>query len=452
MTLGEAARRLGGVLSGDPDTLVTGFATDNRQVQPGEVFIAIAGAKTDGRVYAVQAVADGASAVLAEGPLSAPSIQVPNLVDALAAFGRSLREEFDHPVVGITGSVGKTTTKEFTAGALAALGPVLKSEGNRNTEYTSPLTWFEMKPEHRSAVIEMGMRGFGQIAHLASICKPTIGLITQIGTSHVEKVGNRQGIFKAKGELLEALPATGTTVIWREDDFYFDLRELSPCPVVTYGFSQEADCRILGSRSLDWSHSVVFGTLNAESWEVELPVLGRHQALNAAGAITAAVAAGADLTKAAAGLRSAKLPPMRLQAIPFQGGTIILDTYNASPDSTAAALHAMGEMPATGRRLAVLGEMKELGDYTESGHRAVGRAVAQADLDAAILVGPPTRFIAEEAIITGFDAGRLELLEEVDLERISRWISQMAEGDVLLIKGSRALGLENALPKELIPS
>lgn len=449
MRLGEIASRMAGALHGDPDLLVTGFATDSREAGPGILFLAIRGEKVDGHDYVPQASSAGSVAVVAERPVDGPHILVEDLVAALASFGRSLRAEFPYPVVGVTGSAGKTTTKEFTAAALSALGPVLKSEGNRNTEYTSPLTWAEKTDHHRSAVIEMGMRGFGQIAHLASISQPTIGIITQIGTAHIEKVESRAGIFRAKSELLEALPIDGTAVFWREDDFYFELNEVSPCRVFTYGFSQEADCRILGSRSVDWNLSVVRGVLDGEQWEVELPVLGRHQALNAGAALTAAVSAGADLSEAAAALKTAKLPPMRLQSIPYKGGTIILDSYNASPDSTSAALRAMGEMPATGRRLAVLGEMKELGDFAESGHRLVGTAVAQADLDAAILVGGPTRFIAEEAVSAGFDVSRLEQIGEVDLDLIRCWIDRMGEGDVLLIKGSRALGLERALPEEV---
>lgn len=448
LTLGELAHRCNGQLRGaDSETLVTGFATDSREAAPGVVFIAIRGAKVDGHTFAKAALEQGAACVLAERPVEGPHILVDMVQEGLARLGRSIRDEFAGPVIGITGSTGKTTTKEFTAQACGALGPVLKSEGNRNTEWTSPLVWTELV-DQKVAVIEMGMRGFGQIAHLASIAKPTIGIITCIGTGHVEMVGSRQGIAEAKSELLAALVDDGPAILWREDEFFDVLCTKAKGPIRTFGFSPDADCRIIGARTLDINHTEMIGELDGENFMVRLPAAGRHQALNAAAALLATVAAGADIQEAAARLADTKLPPMRFEAVSYRGATILIDTYNANPDSTTAALRTLAELPATGRRMAVLGEMRELGDFEESGHRAVGRALAGAELDRALMVGRPAQYIRDEAIQAGFPAGQTDWSEEVDLSRVRAFLDAVEPGDMVLIKGSRALGLENALPPE----
>ncbi len=448
LTLGELARRCNGQLrGGDENAIVTGFATDSREAAPGVVFIAIKGARTDGHAFARTALEQGAVCVLAERPIDGPHILVDLVQEGLARFGRSIRDEFSGPVIGITGSTGKTTTKEFTAQACGAIGPVLKSEGNRNTEWTSPLVWTDLE-DQAVAVIEMGMRGFMQIAHLASIAKPNIGIITCIGTGHVEMVGSRQGIAEAKSELLAALVDDGPAILWREDEFYDVLRTKAKGPVRTFGFSPDADCRIIGARTLDINTTEMIGEMDGESFMVRLPAAGRHQALNAAAALLAAVAAGADLQAAAARLPETKLPPMRFEAVSYKGATILIDTYNANPDSTTAALRTLAELPATGRRMAVLGEMRELGDFEESGHRAVGRALASAELDSALMVGRPAQHIRDEAIQAGYPACQTDWSAEIDLDRVQAFLEAVKPGDVVLIKGSRALGLEQALPPE----
>ena len=285
----------------------------------------------------------------------------------------------------------------------------------------------------------------GEIAHLASCSRPTIGIVTNIGTSHVEKVGSRQGVFLAKSELLRALPKDGTAVVWREDDFFAEMRDAANCKVRTFGFSLEADCQVLGYRALDWEQCVVRGRLDDETFEVELNTVGRHQALNAAAAILAAHSAGVETQAAVAALPSAEHQPLRLQVMEKNGATIVLDTYNASPDSTVAALQTLADVPSTGRKIAVLGEMRELGSFTESGHRIVGRALAQTGVDLAFLTGGPTSFIAEEARMAGMPLEKLRVLEEFDIEAVRSFLSEVREHDVVLIKGSRALGLEEAV-------
>ncbi|HEY0867714.1 MAG TPA: UDP-N-acetylmuramoyl-tripeptide--D-alanyl-D-alanine ligase, partial [Fimbriimonas sp.] len=237
LTLADVAAYVDGTLHhAEPEAEVTGFATDSREVDPGDLFLAIRGANVDGHDFARKATNEGAVATLAERDVPGPHILVDDVVQALARLARHYRDSFLGPVVGITGSAGKTTTKEFAAAALSPLGPVLKSEGNRNTEFTSPLVWTELTPDHRAAVIEMGMRGFGQIAHLASFSQPTIGVITNIGYSHGEMVGGREGIAKAKGELLDALPKEGWAVLWQDDPFLESLAMKAP-RLRTFGFA-----------------------------------------------------------------------------------------------------------------------------------------------------------------------------------------------------------------------
>lgn len=446
LTLSDFARRCGGELFA-PEAVISGFATDSREVVEGSLFLAIKGANVDGHEFAEQVTASGACAVLAERPLAVPHILVDNLVDALAKFGSSLRDEFAGVVVGVTGSAGKTTTKEFIAAALSPKGTVLKNRGNRNTEYTSPLIWADQNPGDWAAVVEMGMRGFDQIRHLAKIGRPNIAVITMIGTAHIEMVGSREGIARAKGEILEYVEPEGHAIFWAEDDFLSQLKGMAYSTVSTFGFSPEADCRITGYRAINWKSSLIEGLCDGARWSAELGILGRHHARNAAAGLLAAVRGGVKLDEAAAALSRADLPPMRMEAAELDGITYLIDAYNASPDSTSAALQALAEVPASGRRVAVLGEMKELGDYTERGHRLVGQSLAAAMPDACLLTGGPTSFIAEEAMKSGYPESRLTQLEAVDLEVVRRFLGRLTSGDVALIKGSRALGLETALPE-----
>lgn len=436
---------LGGELRAEPSLLVTGFATDNRQVQPGDLFLAIRGAQVDGHRFVPAALASGAVAAVVEEPVDGPHILVSNLVEALATMGANLRRTFDGPVIAITGSAGKTTTKEFVAAALSPLGPILKNPGNRNSEYTSPLLWADLTDAHRAVVVEMGMRGFGQIQHLAEFTAPTIGLITNIGFAHIEMVGSREGIARAKGELLEALPATGTAILWQEDDYLGTLRPMSKARVRTFGTGEAADCRIADYQPLGWQNCRVKGTLDGREWTAELPGIGRHLALNAAAAVLAASTAGVDPQAAAAAIAQAEVPPMRMEIREWNGATFVLDNYNASPPSVIAALEALSETPVSGRRRAVIGEMRELGAESEAAHASVGAAMARLGIQEAIFLGPTTPMAREAAIAGGADASRYRMA--ADLSSVEAFLRDSRTGDAVLIKGSRALELERAVPE-----
>jgi UDP-N-acetylmuramoyl-tripeptide--D-alanyl-D-alanine ligase len=353
---------------------------------------------------------------------------------------------FSGPVIAVTGSAGKTTTKELIAAALSHRGPVLKSIGNRNTEYTSPLIWADRTPTHWAVVVELAMRGHGQIRHLAEVHRPNVGVVTNVGTAHVEMVGSRAGIAAAKGELLESLPSDGIAVLWQEDEYLGDLTARCACPVATFGFSEWADCRILGYRPLDWSRCVVRLCVQGVTVETELPAIGRHLALNAAAALLVATRVGLDPASAAEAMHDVEMPKLRMQRVRLGGAEILLDTYNANPAATIAAIQTICELPATGRRLAVIGEMRELGAFEESGHRQVGRALAESGIDRVLLFGEATQFAYDEAQRAGFAPNRM--IQAQSLEDVRRFLVALEPGDVVLIKGSRSLELESALPAE----
>ncbi|MBX3110435.1 MAG: UDP-N-acetylmuramoyl-tripeptide--D-alanyl-D-alanine ligase [Fimbriimonadaceae bacterium] len=446
MTIGDLARRLGGEAHvEEPGQLVKGFATDSREAAPGVVFLAIKGANVDGHDFVSRALMAGAVAVVVERPVPGPHVLVEDLVQALARFGRSFRSEFTGPVVGITGSNGKSTTKELVAAALAPLGPVLKNEGNRNTEFTSPLLWANLTPETRSVVVEMGMRGFGQIDHLASVAQPTVGLVTMVGTAHVEMVGSRAGIARAKAEMLGHLTGIKASVLPMDDDFFPELASRAPGPVRTFGTSPDAECRVVGYRAVGLEGCHVMGRLDGQEWQVELPMVGRHQANNVAAAILAAHTCGVPVQEAASAAASVEPMPMRMQVVERDGVRFLVDTYNASPDSTVAAMRSLADTPVEGRRLAVLGEMKELGGQTETGHRQVGAVLATLPFERVLLTGGATCFIGDEATKVGFSPDKIDADETLDLDHVRRFLASARPGDVVLLKGSRALGLERAL-------
>ncbi len=524
--LDDLARRLRAQISGASPMLPGEgeFRTDSREVKPGDIFIAIVGANTDGRDFLVDVAEAGASAAIAElgHPLVSnpplPILVVDNVVEALARLALSYRNEFQGPVVGVTGSVGKSTVKELVAATLSPFGPVLKTDGNRNTEYTAPLMWANpplssqgravsetnwggvpgdlqtqaslLGPEigwkHDStgaAVVEMGMRGAGQIRHLARFTKPTIAIITNIGVSHLSELGSREAIARAKAEIFEEMAPGGVAILphpseggeGAEGRGYYDLlssiAKTNGLKVKTFGFppvqpgQPDPDAAITRYEATSWESCSLSVTINGISYEVMLPNVGRHLALGAAAALLAAEAGGVDLNLAASALGQVKLPPMRMEVIVREGITWVLDMYNAAPASTIAALETVAEV-AKGPKYAVLGEMRELGPASEEGHREVGSALARLGFLAAItldapseaqagsavphigetpLAPGPTRWIIEAALESGMSASNLT--HASSFEEVRQWLSTRQAGDTILLKGSRGVELERVVPK-----
>lgn len=440
-TLSEIAVLMGASLSG-PDAEVTGWVTDHREVRPGDLFVAIRGAKADGHDFAEEAVRAGAVGVLAERPVAVPYLLVDSVVDALARFALAVREGFQGPVVAITGSAGKTTTKELVALALETLGPVLKSEGNRNTEITAPLLWAELEPGHRAVVAEMGMRGRGQIRHLCAFTKPTVALVTNVGVSHLELLGSREAIAEAKGEILEGLAPEGVAVLNADDDFFEFLAARSPGQVVGFGAHPDADVRVVDTRIKSWHQMDVDLAVFGERVTVRLPVAGSVFALNAAAAVAVAVVCGVDCRDAADRLVRLTLPTLRMEVTHRQGTTVVFDAYNASPSATLALLDLVETLVPEGHRYAVLGEMKELGSVSEAEHRRVARRAAEVGLSGVVFFGDTAGCLLDEY---GQAQGSGDASIAKSIEDVRTFLDGLGEGDTVIVKGSRGLALERAL-------
>lgn len=442
LSLSEFAIRCQGQLVG-ADQPILGFATDHRQVLPGSLFIAIRGERVDGHQFAAEAIERGALGVLSEQTLDVPHIRIQNVVQALADVARSIRKEYSGPVIGITGSAGKTTTKEFIAAACSPLGAVLKTIGNRNSEFTGPLQWTELEPHHSVVVSEMGMRGFGQIAHLASFHLPTVGVITNIGFAHLELVGSREGIAKAKSELLTALPEDGTAILYSEDEYLGNLISAAGERTIrTFGWGGNADCQVTEYRPLSWHQSEIGGVLDGVKWSTTMPTVGRHLATNAAAALLAATTVGVSLQDAAEALQRAELPPLRMDIRRLGEATLVMDNYNSNPPAVLGAIQALEEVPCDGKRWVVLGTMRELGQESEEAHRSIGRRLSKSKVDHIVLFGPETEFVAAEFEKRKGDISKLRFAQSID--EIRSLTSQAQPGDTILVKGSRALEMEKA--------
>ncbi len=443
MTVGEFARRAGATLFGiEPETTFYRFALDSRDAGPGSLFLAIEGARVDGHNFVELAVVNGAVTVVVEHEVEGPHILVENLVAALARMARTFRDEFDGTVIGITGSAGKTSTKEFLAAALSPLGKIGKTSGNRNTEFTVPLAWAELKGDEAIMIVEMSMRGLGQIAHLAAFSKPSVGVITNIGSNHAEKVGSIFGVVKAKSELFEALPLEGLAIYEHDGEFAESLRQAANCELATFGWSGESDAQLNSYEPISWQESKFSIQMDDKVAHATIPTVGKHMAQNAAAAILCAVRLGVSIQDACEALAQTELPEMRMQPISVNGATIVLDNYNAAPKSFVAAIETLASLPCSGRRIVVAGEMKELGDASEAGHDEVGFALAKAEVDKVIFYGDEMYFAMDAAKGSGMRSANISFAKSLD--DISKEMLDLQPGDTVLVKGSRALELEKA--------
>jgi UDP-N-acetylmuramoyl-tripeptide--D-alanyl-D-alanine ligase len=432
---------------------------DSRQARPGSLFVAFAGERVDGHAYVGDALAGGAVAALVERPVDVDGaaclgagraaaelalpvvIQVEDTLAALQALAGAHRRSLpDARVVAITGSVGKTTTKEAVAAVLSAAGPTLKSEGNLNNEIGLPLTLTRLTAEHRYVVLEMGMYALGEIALLCEIAAPELGVVTNVEPVHLERLGSIERIAEAKGELVRALPADGLAVLNGDDARARGMAQWAPCPTFTYGLGKGNDFRAqdLVSLGLGGVRFAIRGPDGGSDGgaEIHSRALGRHQVMNALAAAAVARAEGIGW-ETIAGALGAMSPGLRLVPRRGAGGVQILDdSYNASPSATMGALEVLSEL--RGRRVAVLGDMLELGAAEEEGHRQVGRQAALC-VDMLVTVGPRARIMAEEARKAGLMRtwSLASNAEAIDLLR-----GELGSGDVVLVKGSRGMAME----------
>lgn len=424
-------------------TSVTGVSTDSRTVQPGQLFLALRGDRFDGHNYVATAIQQGAIAAvvdqqsldqsggMANLPKTAPLLVVPNTLEAYQTIARWWRDQFQIPVIAVTGSVGKTTTKELIAAVLATQGKVLKTEANYNNEIGVPKTLLELGTEHDYAVIEMGMRGRGEIALLSEIARPDIAVITNVGTAHIGRLGSEQAIADAKCELLEKMPSSSIAILNHDNPRLMETAARAwQGRVIAYGLSGGD----LQGELVDATTLVVAGM------KLPLPLPGRHNALNYLAALAVAKVLGLDWTSFASGL-SVQLPSGRAKRLELPQDIVILDeTYNAGLESMIAALHLLAATPGQ-RRIAVLGTMKELGDRSPEFHYQVGQVVNQLQLDKLLILADPDE---SQAMAEGALPLVAELFDNHDavVKRLKEWVQP---GDRLLFKASRAVGLDRVV-------
>jgi len=440
----ELAALVDGVIVGNPDAVITSFAIDSRVLEPGACFVALRDVR-DGHDFTGDAFARGARVALVaravDHPDDAALVVVDDPLDALARLAGQVRRAWaDVTVVGITGSAGKTSTKDLTAAALAGGRQVHASFGSFNNEAGLPLTLLGAPAGTEVVVAEMGARFPGNIADLCAIAAPAIGVITHIGLAHAEHLGGRDGITKTKGELVEALPVGGTAVLNADDPATPALAARTAARVLTIGAAPDADVRIVGL-AVDADLRPRF-TLESP-WgtvDIALAVRGAHQAQNAAMGAAVALVVGVDPATVAAGLAAATTAAWRMQLTTSPGGIVVLnDAYNASPSSMQAALHALGDLPATGRRVAVLGDMLELGAHAEEEHAAIGALAATVGVDLLVAVGPHSAVTAAHAERAG-----IVVLTASDRDQAHALVAANVQpGDAVLVKASRAVGLES---------
>jgi UDP-N-acetylmuramoyl-tripeptide--D-alanyl-D-alanine ligase len=453
-TIEFAAQAMNGTIveAGARGLSFAGAAADSRAVEAEQLFVALPGERVDGFGFVAQAVASGAAGVVVargrgvpEGRANAAVIAVDDPRRALGDLARAVRATFRGQVIGVTGSNGKTTTKELVAAALRPLGDVLRTPGNFNTDVGLPLTILSASGAEAAWVLEMAMRAPGEIAYLTEIARPDIGIITNVAAAHLETLGSIEGVARAKGELFAGLGPQGTAVFPVDDPLIVaQAAAVAPDRRLTFG-DRSGDVRVLDFVSAGAGGSVVRYSVRGTPVVVRLPLGGAHNARNGAAALAAAALAGVSPVDAARSLEAVTLPPHRSAPVAAGGRTILDDCYNANPASMNAALGALATAAGEGRRFAILGDMLELGPGAEAAHRALGRAVGgRARLAGLAAVGQFAPVVVSEARAAGMTPERAVVAPSPESAAavLASWTTA---GDWILVKASRGLRLERAV-------
>lgn len=434
------------------DVVISKINKDTRTIQPGDLYIGLRGENFDGNSFARQAIEKGAAAVLLDSPEEAqklsgiaPVLLAKDSLTALTKLAAAWRSKLDLKVLGITGSTGKTSTKEFAAAVLGAKFKVVKTQGNLNNHIGVPLSILSANTSDEAAVWEVGMNHPGEIAPLAALIKSECAIITNIGTAHIEYMKTRDAIALEKGKLAEAVPATGSVILSADDDKTDSIAARCVAKVVKTGLMIG---RLTATEIVPTDSGTSFKVLlheddNTHCVPASIPVQGVHMVQNALLAIAAGLELGISLESAVKGLAKSQLAGGRLEQRNFKGVTFLDDTYNANPDSMEAALNTLRMMPGTGRRIAVLGKMGELGDYAAEGYSRTGCAAAKY-ADVLVTVGEEAKEISSAARGAGFT----RIHEVDDTASAARIINQLARpGDLVLVKGSRSAKMETLFQK-----
>lgn len=436
--LSDVAAACNGKIS--KDTEINGVCIDTRKITPGCLFICIKGERFDAHEFALEAIEKGAAAVMVHKKVetNAPYVLVKDTSESLLKLSAWYRSQFSIPVIGLTGSVGKTTTKEFTYLAVSAKYNTIKTLGNLNNEIGLPQMLFTIDKSTQAAVIEMGMNHFGEIHRLSKAARPNVGIITNIGVSHIENLGSREGILKAKLEMLDGME-DGAPLIVNSDDELLSGVKLNNRMIITFGINS-GDFRAvdISEENTSTSFSIDYFW---KSQRVTIPTVGIHNVYNALAAFTVAYGLDVDAELAAQALSSYVPEGMRQKAVQIGGIVSIEDCYNASPDSMRAALTTLKNMKAS-RKIAVLSDMLELGDYAKEAHLEIGRLAAECGIDFLLCTGP-----LSENYIKGAQAhGSIEAIHFSSKEELAEKLVEISQAnDAVLFKASRGMKLEDVI-------
>ena len=425
----------GKLLCGDENVVVTSFITDSRQGKAGAMFVPIRGERADGHDYIPAVLESPAAATFTDHEIPTgekPIVLVKDCREALQKAAAWYREQFDIPVVGITGSVGKTTAKEMVAQALSAAFRVLKTAGNQNSQVGVPITVCGLRKDHTAAVVEMGVSMPGEMGRIAAVVKPTCAVMTNIGVSHIEFMKTRENILREKAHIADYLPAGGALFVNGDDDLLPTLKETLGNKVVTFGLGPGCDWRAYGLNEADKGTFFTCQSPAGERTELFVPAAGEHNVRNALAAMAVARYLGVPAEDAVRAISAYKAPAMRQQVVEANGLLIIDDSYNASPDSMRSAIDVLQSRNVTGKRAAVLADMLELGDFSQQGHREVGEYAREKGVDLLVGVGPWAKDIA-----AGYGEGALWF--EDNAQAIACLKETLREGDAVLVKGSRGM-------------
>ncbi|HUI68377.1 MAG TPA: UDP-N-acetylmuramoyl-tripeptide--D-alanyl-D-alanine ligase [Nitrospirota bacterium] len=432
---------------------IKGISIDSRTISKGELFVAIKGSRFDGRDFVPAVIKNGAWGALVErseldtkyaafGGLR-NIFPVEDTIFALQEMSQMHRKKFAIPVIGITGSNGKTTTKEMLASILKQRGSVLKNEGNLNNHIGVPLTLLKLDARHKSAVVEMGMSALGEIETLARLVNPDVGVITNIGPAHLEFLGTMDIVAQAKAELLGNLKTDGTAVLNADDQYFTILKKKYGGRVLSFGIENKADVSAFGIRQ---GKNFTDMTIEADDSRVNvrLPAVGKHNIYNALAAAAAATAVGMPLDAVKYGLEDFSPVAMRSELKQIKGRTVLADYYNANPGSVKAALETLISLTGGRKSVAVLGDMLELGDIAADAHREVGRTVAHLGVDVLITMGSLAIYISEGALEAGMPKDRV--ISAGSYAEAAALLGELSKnGDAVLIKGSRGMKMEKIL-------
>lgn len=426
--------------------MITEVVTDNRNVTKNSVFVAIKGNRVDGHDFAKQALQQGAALVVVQHAVpqvpAEKTILVADPLDAMITMGANYRRQFSPIILGVTGSVGKTTTKEFCAAVFSSFGNTVKTQGNQNNEIGLPNTLFRLDETVQYAVVEMGMQALGEIHKLSMAAAPSAAIITKIGTAHMQSLGSVENILRAKMEICDGL-ATGAPLVLNGDDAML-VKAVPPGGVkAVYAGIENEDCDVRARKIESGDDGQRFEIVDRQfgNFLVYVPAIGRHNVYNALLAYTAGTRLGLDAQHVAAALSHYVTTGLRQNIVKWGGVTLVEDCYNASPESMQAAIGTLREMQVEGNRIVVFGDMWELGAQTQQAHREIGASCARQNVNALVTVGELAALAAEEAAALGVETHACQTNQEA-----AGWMNKLAQsGDAVLVKASNGMHFEEIL-------